>query len=81
MLVSLSGGGSKDAELAKRETELADKLGKKTVDLWKANESLYESHLHDLGFGHFCMDDRYVISITAFLRCHKRDHMLVKLSC
>ena len=42
------GGWPKDADLAKHETEFADKLRKKTVDLWRANKSIYESHVHDL---------------------------------
>ena len=53
------GGWPKDADLAKRETEFADKLRKKTVDLWRANKSIYESHVHDLGLDHFWMDDGY----------------------
>ena len=49
----------KDSDLAKRETEFADKSRKKTVDLWRANKSIYESHVHDLGLDHFWMDDGY----------------------
>ena len=47
------GGWPKDADLAKRETEFADKLRKKTVDLWRANKSIYDSDVHDLGLDHF----------------------------
>ena len=52
-------GWPKDAEHAKRKTELADKLRKKTVDLWKPNKSLCKSHLQDLGLDHFWMNDGY----------------------
>ena len=47
------GGWPKDADLAKRETESAEKLRMKTVELWRTNKSIYESHVHDLGLDHF----------------------------
>ena len=46
-------------DLAKLETEKADQLRKRTIQMWKANKEVYESHALDLGLAHF-WDDGYL---------------------
>ena len=50
------GGWPAGVGLAKQETEKADQLRKRTIQVWKANKEVYESHASDLGLGHFWDD-------------------------
>ena len=52
------GGWSTGVDLAKLETEKADQLRKRTIQMWKANKEVYKSHASDLGLAHF-WDDGY----------------------
>ena len=51
-------GWPRGVDLAIQETEKADQLRKRTIQVWKANKEVYESHASDLGLAHF-WDDGY----------------------
>ena len=56
------GGWPAGVHLAKQETEKADKLRKRTIQMWKADKEVYESHASDLGSAHFWNDGYQDIS-------------------
>ena len=43
------GGWPTGVDLAKQETEKADQVRKRTIQMWQANKEVYESHASDLG--------------------------------
>ena len=47
------GGWPTGVDRAKQETEKADQLRKRMIQMWKANKEVYESHASDHGLAHF----------------------------